>query len=56
MHFVQRIGGSSKEKDKNDQEPVKPVDEDKLKRIAMIHLLPKVNKVWQFLLTTCDGG
>jgi len=22
----------------------------------MIHLLPKVNKVWRFLLTTHDGG
>lgn len=50
MCFAQRIGGTSKEKDKNDQEPVKPFSEDKLKRIYMIHRLPKVNKVWQFLL------
>lgn len=56
MCFVQRTGGILKEKDKNDQEPVKPFNEDKWKRIGTIPLLPKVKQVWQFLLTVCGGG
>lgn len=56
MCFVQRIGESSKEKDKNDQEPAKPFNEDKLKRMGMIHVLPQVNKARQFPLTARAGG